>query len=227
MKILFATFQSREEFLERLQGGGKGVDGAGAAADEGASPAVGDERSVLTIETKAEYDDCEEMILEIGFPGLPNRILVRAEALGPDGAGGQQFRILADDADKRDFLVAVADGTATASWKRKHRRFPIRLPARFVVEGQEESVPLRGDAEIEDLGSGGVALKTARSLPDGARVTIVLDPLDGSPEIEFDGHVVWNRQDESGIQYDTLGGEDMKRLRRLIREVKLSGETVE
>jgi Tfp pilus assembly protein PilZ len=214
MKILFATFESPKDFLKRLdiQDGGQ---------------------TELRVRTKAEYEPNEEIILEIGFPGLPNRILTRAIALAAGKAGEEfQFKFAEGEDDKRDFLVAVAAGRATASWKRRHRRFPMRLPARFVVEGEEEQdVPLRGDAEVEDMGSGGVSLKTSRTLPDGARVTVVLDPLDGSPEIEFAGRVVWGRRDDSvsgvGIQFDKLGGDDMKRLRRMIRDVKLRGETTE
>ena len=214
MKILFATFESPQDFLDRL---GLGDNGAGT----------------LRVKTKARYEEGEEVILEIGFPGLPNRILTRARALAPGKPSAEQaFRLGDGEDDKRDFLVAVAAGRATASWKRKHRRFPMRLPARFVVEDEERAeLPLRGDAETEDMGSGGVALKTSRTLPDGARVTVVLDPCDGTPEIEFEGRVVWNRQDDSvsgvGIQFDRLGGEDMKRLRRMIRDVKLRGETAE
>ncbi len=214
MKILFATFESTDDFLKRLdiqEGGG----------------------TVLRVQTRATYDPSEEIILEIGFPGLPNRILTRAVALRAGKGGGEfEFTFADGEDDKRDFLVAVAAGRATASWKRRPRRFPIRLPARFVVEGEgEQEVPLRGDAEVEDMGSGGVSLKTSRTLPDGARVMVVLDPLDGSPEIEFAGRVVWGRRDDSvsgvGIQFDKLGGEAMTRLRRMIRDVKLSGKTTE
>jgi len=212
MKILFATFESPQDFLNRLE-----VDKESGAGK-------------LRVRTKARYDAGETIILEIGFPGLPNRILTRAEAAGATKNGEDaRFKLAAGEDDKRDFLVAVAAGRATASWKRRHRRFPMRLPARFVIEG--EKVPLRGDAETEDMGSGGVSLKTSRMLPDGAKVTVVLDPLDGSKEIEFAGHVVWNRQDDSvsgvGIQFDKLGGNDMKRLRRMIRDVKLRGQTNE
>ena len=213
MKILFATFKSPKDFLSRLRLG-KDDDGG-----------------VLTVETKARYDDGEEIILEIGYPGLPNRILSRAVAVTPKkpADGEQMFRFVPGEEKKRDFVIAVASGRATASWKRRHRRFPLRLPARFVVDGEE--VPLRGDAETEDMGSGGISLKTSRTLPDGAKVTVVLDPGDQGEEIEFTGRVVWTRKDDSvsgvGVQFDTFGGEEMKRLRRLIRDIKLRGETVE
>jgi hypothetical protein len=223
MKILFATFDSPADFLERLDVG----DGAGVAT--------------LSVKTRARYDGDEEIILEIGYPGLPNRILTRAIAIDADGArklgrkvsaDEQLFRFVQGEEHKRDFLIAVAAGRATASWKRRHRRFPLRMPARFVVEG--EDVTLRGDAETEDMGSGGVSLKTSRNLPDGAKVTVILEPGPGYEdveELEFTGIVVWNRKDDTvtgvGIQFDTLGGDQMRRLRRMIRDVKLRGKTLE
>jgi Tfp pilus assembly protein PilZ len=217
MKILFATFESPEDFLDRLDVG----EGGGGVA-------------TLSVRTRARYEDGEQIILEIGYPGLPNRILTRAVAVSPKKRRDdeQLFRLHEGEEHKRDFLIAVASGRATASWKRRHRRFPMRMPARFVVEGEE--VTLRGDAETEDMGSGGLSLKTSRTLPDGAKVTIVLEPgegVDGFEELEFTGRVVWNRKDDSvtgvGIQFDTLGGDQMKRLRRMIRDVKLRGKTLE
>jgi len=213
MKILFATFDSPDDFLQRLE-----------VAKSGAT---------LRVRTKARYEDGEQVILEIGYPGLPNRILTRATAMEPKGKKkadpDQTFKLDKGEEHKRDFLIAVAAGRATASWKRRHRRFPLRMPARFVVEG--EDVPLRGDAETEDMGSGGVSLRTSRTLPDGAKVTIVLEPGDGSEPIEFVGRVVWNRNDSSvtgvGVQFESLGGDQMRRLRRMIRDVKLRGETNE
>lgn len=219
MKILFATYKSADSFLQSLD--------------------VSDEDGVgtLKVATKARYADKDQVILEIGFPGLPNRILMRTTAIGGEPVDGgkademaiQEFALEEGEEHKRDFLIAVAAGRASASWQRRHRRFPLRMPARFVVEGEE--MPLRGDAETEDMGSGGVSLKTSRTLPDGAKVMVVLEPQDGSDPIEFSGRVVWNRQDGGakgvGIQFDSLGGDQMKRLRLMIRDVKLRGETRE
>lgn len=213
MKILFAAFRSAEEFLSRLEVG----DAVGAG--------------LLTVSTKARFKNGERVILEIGYPGLPNRVLIRANARddGDDKDEKQSFELTAGEEHKRDFLVAVAAGRAQASWQRKHRRFPVRLPARFVADG--ENVPLRGDAETEDVGSGGVFLKTARTLPEGTRLTVVLDPCDGSAEMEFSGRVVYTRGEDGnngiGIAFDKLTADDMKRLRRMIRDVKLRGKVNE
>ncbi|MBI4511467.1 MAG: PilZ domain-containing protein [Deltaproteobacteria bacterium] len=229
MKILYAPFTDAEDFLARL--------------DVGEDAGLGR----LTVTTRARYPAGEAVVLEIGFRGLPNRVLVRTSCIGSPSEGvssaaaetgadvGEHpgsdaiFEVSPGEEHKRDFLVAIAAGRAKATWKRKNRRFPIRLPARFVAEGQD--VPLRGDAETEDIGGGGVFLKTPRSLPEGSRVTIVLDPCDGSAEMEFAGRVVYSRKEDGasglGVQFDRLNNDDMQRLRRLIRGVKVQGKVIE
>jgi Tfp pilus assembly protein PilZ len=213
VNILYVPFQSAEEFLSRID------------LDDDAT------RGFILVPTKARYETGETVVLEIHFPGLPNRILARAN-FRKAKAQSAVFEFQAGEEHKRDFLVAVASGKALASWQRKNRRFPLRLPARFVIEGEEQGAqPLRGDAETEDVNSRGVFLKTARSLPEGARVTIILDPCDGSAEMEFTGRVVYSRRDNPsdgiGVQFDKLNSDDTKRLRRMIRDVKLSGKASE
>lgn len=211
MKILFATFDSADQFLARLDLQGAGATSAGK----------------MKVTTKARFEAGEPVVLEIGFPGLPNRVLMRATFVGAT-ASEAEFEVLASEDHKRDFLVAVASGRAQAkAQKRLHRRFPMRLPARFVVDGQD--VPLRGDATTDELNAKGLFLKTARSLPEGARVTVVLDPCDGSAEMEFSGRVIYTRKEKDedeggvGVQFDKLTTDDRKRLRRMIRDVKVSG----
>ncbi|MCG8417339.1 MAG: PilZ domain-containing protein [Proteobacteria bacterium] len=212
MKILLATYTTPESFLENL-----GVDE--------------DNATVVAVKTKARYEDGDKIILEIGFPGLPNQILLRSIAFTPAREQGdyQWFRLEPGEEPQRDFLIAVASGRANARWTRRHRRFPMRMPARFVVEGEAESV--HHEAETEDMAAGGISLKINESLPDGSRVTVLLQPGDGSTEIEFVGKVVWNREDdgnvEIGVQFDKPGGDSMKRLRQIIRGVRISGKTLE
>lgn len=214
MRILFATYPKPEAFLESLY-----IEAGGG--------------TLLAFATKAEFEDGEPMILEIGYPGLPNRILIRCAAAQPPAdversSDKKWFRFDDSEELQRDFLIAVASGRAEASLQRRHRRIPMRMPVKVKIEGDDS----HGDAETADMGTGGVALKTSEPLPDGARVTVVLAaPDDGSNEIEISGQVVWNRQDddtvEVGIQFDKTGSEAMKRLRHLIRGVKVSGETLE
>jgi Tfp pilus assembly protein PilZ len=219
MKILFAAFSSPQEFLQRLH--------ADVRRDD----------AVLSVHTRARYDAGEALILEIGFPGLPNRLLLRALALDEtgaqargvaSGAGEPCFLIGPEETHKRDFLIAVASGKAVATWQRRHRRFPMRMQVRYAVSECDADM---ARAELADVGAGGVALRTRGPLPDGARVTVLLEPEDGSASLEFSGRVVWTSSNEggsgAGIQFESLGGEQMRRLRWMIRDVKLRGETRE
>ena len=225
VRILLATFSTPETFLENL-----GVDE--------------DDATTLAVKTRARYSDQENIILEIGFPGLPNRVLLRTTAFTPAREQGdfQWFRLDPSEEAQRDFLIAVAAGRANASWTRRHRRFPVRIAARYTVEGESGATgeTIEHEAATEDMAAGGIALETTETLPDGARVTVMLEPGDGSGSIEFTGKVVWNRGKEGeasesaerpkfsiGVQFDKPGGESMKRLRQLLRGVKITGKTFE
>ena len=119
----------------------------------------------------------------------------------------------------------VAKGHADAR-VRQHRRFPIRIPVRFFVNDSY----LRGDAVTRDVTPGGVALDTYRLLPEDSPVTVILD-FEGSVSLEFEGQVTWSKRDDGqatvGIRFGKGKGDDLKRLRWLLRSVKLSGRTFE
>ncbi|MBT8496322.1 MAG: PilZ domain-containing protein [Deltaproteobacteria bacterium] len=179
--------------------------------------------------TKARFRPGESVVLEIGFPGLPNRVLLRGVALEAKGRfPGQRFAIPEPELERCQFLEEVARAPEAASFQRRHRRFPIRIPVRFFVN--DEDSYLRGDAETRDLTAGGVALSTCRTLPDGARLTLVLD-AGASMSLEFEGQVTWTRREGRdalvGVRFDRSNSDDMKRLRRLIGEAKRSGRTFE
>jgi Tfp pilus assembly protein PilZ len=206
LRILFATYASPESFLDHLR--------------------LDDGNALLAVSTKANFADDEEAILEIGYPGLPNRILIRSHAAAAPDADDERKWFRIDDTEELqlDFLIAIASGKADASVKRRHRRFPLRMDAQIKIEGEGGM-----DAQTADVHTGGLALETEEAVPDGTRVSVVLSTGEGSEEIEIAGTVVWNRHDdgenaEIGIEFERTGGEDMKRLRQLIREVKLSGE---
>lgn len=209
MRILYATYASPEDFLKGLHNDGNDT--------------------LLAVTTKAAYRDNESTILEIGYPGLPNRILVRARAVpSPKNDDERKWFVINEEEELQlDFLIAIAAGKADASVQRRHRRFPMRMEARVRVDGESDKDSL--PAQTADMATGGVALETDAALPDGTKVTVVLDPGDGSGEIQIAGTVMWNREGEFqtaevGIQFEKGSTEDMKRLRQLIRGVKLSGE---
>lgn len=210
MRILFATYASGSDFLRALR--------YNRRKDE----------STLAVRTKARFRAGHELIVEVGFPGLPNRVLLRARAMEPKGRfPGQKFLIQPEERGQCEFLANIARGLPS-SHRRQHRRFPIQIPARFFVD--EEGSFLRGDAVTRDVAPHGVSLSTYRLLPDGARVTVILDFI-GDVTLEFQGRVSWtrraNKQACVGIQFDKAHNDQMKRLRWLLRDVKACGRTFE
>lgn len=211
MRILYATFASGRDFLKSLKYNRRRNEAS------------------LAVRTRARHRPGERVILEVGFPGLPNRVLMRARALECRGRfPGQRFLLEADEEDNREFLSGVASESREPRVQRRHRRFPIKVPVRFFVNDDESY--LRGDAETRDVTPAGVALTTYRLLPDDARVTVILD-LDGGMTMEFEGQVTWSRRHDGracvGIRFDKSNSRDKRRLRRLLRAVKLSGKTFE
>ncbi len=210
MKIFVALFETTAEFLSCVR------------LDSNAGTGL------VQARTKAHYSDGEEVILEIGFPGLPSRVLIRTTAVTPTvfRPDEQWFEILPGEDHKRDVLIAIATGRAKVSWERRRRRFPMRMSARLKTEGDAVVA-----TETAEVGSGGMSFQSSEALPDGTHVVAVLDPGDGSAALQIPGVVVWNRElgegAKTGVRFDDVTGEDCSRLRRLIRDVQLTGETLE
>jgi hypothetical protein len=74
-----------------------------------------------------------------------------------------------------------------------------------------------------------VALATCRTLPEDARVTLLVDA--GPMTLEFEGQVTWTKRTNgegfAGVRFDRSNSDDMKRLRRLIGDARRSGRTFE
>ena len=62
-------------------------------------------------------------------------------------------------------------------------------------------------------------------------MVVVIDPGDGKGPIEVPGRVAWVRRDPPtsgfGVTFENLSGEAMKRLRRVMRDLKSSGKMLE
>lgn len=210
MKILFAPFESAEHFLKHydpvLEWGG------------------------IIVPTKATLPPETPVVVEVAFPGLPNRVLVRGLVVDRDEEReGLVVKLNHSELSKRDFLVAAARGEVGLAWRRRHRRFPVRLKAVFRA-ADASGVPI-AEAHTEDLSGSGIFLRTPQLLAVRTPVVVVIDPGDGKGPIEVPGRVAWVRRDPPtsgfGVTFENLSGEAMKRLRRVMRDLKSSGKMLE
>ena len=179
----------------------------------------------LVLPTRARPGFQEPLVVEVSFPRLPNRVLLRARAVDRDDRGAESrlvVKFLPSELHKRDYLLGIARGELAPSWARRHRRFPIRIPVRLAVPGAE----VRSDAITEDLSACGLFVRSPIVLQE--RSSLVLELLPDSPAaVALTGRVAWvrNKAPSSGfgVTLDAASRGDARALRRLLRLLKISG----
>jgi hypothetical protein len=187
-----------------------------------------DDRDGGTISVRTRTDGAigEKLLVEISFPGLPNRALLRAVVTSLTFEHGLRFVIDEADASTRDFMLAIARGeNLVVGAHRDHTRFPTTLRARGsragagVGEHEETTV-------VEDLSAGGAFVQAAHPPEVGAAVELTIQVPVG-PALDTSGHVAWVRHGKSpgfGIDFDALVGDSGRRLRALLRRASATAE---
>lgn len=182
-----------------------------------------DGRARLFARTRTEARAGEALLVEVSFPGLPNRALLRASACELRPGEGIALEIDPADSSTRDFLVGIARGNIQVSLvERSHGRFPTALPVAYRVDGAPDSQR----STLVDLSSGGAFVRAPQPPPAGAVVSLAIDLPDGYT-IEVTGRVTWTGESDGaqgfGVDFDMPGGEDGRRLRILLREAEETG----
>jgi hypothetical protein len=106
------------------------------------------------VSTRAEYRPGTEVVLEVRWPDLPNRVYLRATAARKTRAGMRVFRFHDIERAKVMFLVSSARGDTGEVRRRSHRRYCVRLPVRWRPFGSREMHP----GVAEDLSAAGVRI---------------------------------------------------------------------
>jgi hypothetical protein len=132
-----------------------------------------------------------------------------------------------EEARKREFMVTCASGAPCSLRLRKHRRFPIRMHVVFELIGATTAM----EAFSEDLSATGLFLRTPLTLSVRTPISLRIGAGPRQPPIELRGHVAWVRHHPPtagfGVRLEPRGGPEMKRLRRLMRQLKGCGRLVE
>jgi uncharacterized protein (TIGR02266 family) len=183
--------------------------------------AYDDASRTLLAQTKTEATSGEQLLVEIAFPKLPNRPLLRATCRGTF-AGGLRLELDAGDADTSEFLVKVAKGTMTDHAKhREHKRFPSALPVQYAMDG------VRKSSQVEDLSAGGCFVRADRPPPVGAMIALDIQSPEENQPMHLTGQVAWVRDGRDpgfGVEFDAPETPDGKRLRMLLRKAVGSGD---
>lgn len=178
----------------------------------------------VSVQTRTDGTIGEELLVEISFPGLPNRALVRATVTSITFEHGLRFVIDPADATTRDFLLAIASGTnVVVAAHRDHLRFPSALRARWAPT--DGGTPADSTI-VEDLSAGGAFVQAAHPPAVGAQVQLTIE-VPGGPALDTSGTVAWVRHGKApgfGVDFDALVGDSGRRLRALLRRASESAE---
>ncbi len=92
--------------------------------------------------------------------------------------------------------------------RRGHKRKPVLLTAAIIVDEQ------RFDCQILNISAGGVKIKVAHTLNEGAKVVFDLEPFG-----EFVSKVVWQNGDEFGLQFE----DDPEHVAEIVMSIAIYG----
>ena len=201
MRILSAWFESGEEFLKSYN------ESIGAGA--------------IYYPTIAELTVGEQVLIEVRFPSLPNRMLVRGKVFSIDlQKNGVWLSFLSEDQETRDFIVDVARGDITVETKihRKHQRYPLEIPVDWKATDSDDVFI----SCTEDLSAGGAFVRTLSPPPIGTPVALVLAPSAGKV-LTISGKVSWTRQESGGegmgVRFEQATSETIRALREALRKM--------
>jgi len=201
MRILSAWFENGAAFLAAYN------EGIGAGS--------------VYYPTVAELTVGEQVLVEIRFPGLPNRVLIRGKVFTVDlQKNGVWISFLTEDQETRDFVVDVARGDITVETKvhRKHQRYPIEIPVDWKASDSDDVFI----SCTEDLSAGGAFVRTLSPPPIGTPVALVLAPSSGKV-LTISGKVSWTRQESGGegmgVRFEEASGETARALREALRKM--------
>lgn len=201
MRLVTLAFATKEEFLASYH-----------PADGGS----------LSMKTRTDATIGEEILVEISFPGLPNRALVRAQVMGISFEQGLRFAFSSADETTRDFLLAVARGEATVeTTHRDHARFPASLKASWNLRGSGAH-----STTLEDVSAGGAFLRCDSPPAVATEVELTITAPGGVP-LAATGTVAWIRQGKDpgfGVEFHDMAGETGRKLRALLRHASESAE---
>lgn len=194
MRLVTLAYASKEEFLAAYH------------------PADG---GTLSTRTRTDGAIGEDVLIEISFPGLPNRALVRAQVMGIAFEHGLRFAFDPADATTRDFLLQVARGEVTVEpIHRDHARFPAALHAAWSI-----GAGLAHATMVEDVSAGGAFVRADDPPPVGTVVELTITAPGGDSLIAT-ASVAWLRHGKNpgfGVEFGELAGETGRKLRAMLR----------
>jgi Tfp pilus assembly protein PilZ len=182
-------------------------------------------------ETRARLSLDEPVLVEVTFPELPNRAVLRGRVVSAVEKTGAWVQLSPRDHSVTCFVVEAArgclDNAVAGQMVRHHPRYPARVSVRYRIDELDEASAHQGaeTAEIADLGIGGAFVRSENPPRVGTRINLQLTTGYNSGNLEIDGRVAWTRAGVGfGVRFDQRGPGSARPLRPLIRRISETGE---
>ena len=176
----------------------------------------------LAVVTRGAPRSGTHVVLEVLWPALPNRVYLRARVYRR--RLGLIARLHPDSLAARDFLLQMARGERPRYYKRRQRRYCVRVPILWRRFGGD--LPAEGIAE--DLSTGGMLISTRVAAPAlGEKIALRVKAGGAGQDLVLTGvvrHVDARCKDGAfGVQFEYRSSGEQQRLRRLLRVFAAKG----
>jgi Tfp pilus assembly protein PilZ len=203
MQIIKLRFKSAEQFVQHLS-----PEGAGR----------------IFCPTTTPHEEGTSVIMDINFPILPNRTMVRGEVVWWRPAlprmrirAGALVAVHPDETEKIHFLLDVSAGNADKYKRRRYARLPVYVPVRWRPTKSTEY--RQGD--LNEISMGGALLKSGETLPIGTEVIMELVVPGTTAPTSIAGRVTYAKDGSgNGIRFLYREGGGSRRIREVIRRIQ-------
>ena len=181
------------------------------------------EPNALTVYTTDSFEPGEEVLLEVYFPALPGKMMVRAIGQEWHSArprlrvrAGGVLRCTGSEWGKLQFLEKVGRKQIDLTARRRHVRIPVMVEVRWRRQGSTEFAI----AALSEISEGGALLLTSEPPESGEEVIVEIMPPGSQRPLEVLA-VVRNTDNPDGVGLEfmarDMGG--VHRLREVIRRL--------
>jgi Tfp pilus assembly protein PilZ len=166
-------------------------------------------------------------VVELHFPGLPNKMLMRGQVVWWRSAlprlrvrAGAMVTFLEEENQKRDFILATAEGQNQDAIKRRHPRIPVEMSVRW----RQGDSPRFQESVLRDISIGGALLVTEQPLDEDEEIILELTTPGGASPIAIAGKVTYRTDAGVGVKFIYRDGGGSQRLREVVRRLLTTGE---
>lgn len=168
----------------------------------------------------------EDVVVEVGSPGLPNKVLIRGVVEHWRPAlprlrvrAGATIRFQDGEAHKLQFVTEALSGKRPEIPRRKHDRFPIQINVKYRVGHSTDSFI----GALSEISAGGGMLSTTEPLPMGAHVLLEVAPPGSVAPMTIQSRVNYQVPNGyTGLKFLYRDSDGSRRLREMVRRLVAS-----